>query len=144
MIEQDTIKLLRECDAGIKMGTDSIDDVLDRVKSRDMRRILSNSKRSHEKLQLEINEALNRFRDEGKAPNPIAKTMSHLKTELKIGMDDSDATIAELMTDGCNMGVKSLSRYLNQYAAADEMSKDVCKRLIKLEEDLAVDMRDYL
>ena len=31
MIEQDTIKLLRECDAGIKMGVSSIDDVLDYV-----------------------------------------------------------------------------------------------------------------
>ena len=32
MIEQDTIKLLRECDAGVKMGIASIDDVLSRVK----------------------------------------------------------------------------------------------------------------
>ncbi len=31
MIEEDTIKLLRECDAGIKMGISSIDDVLDYV-----------------------------------------------------------------------------------------------------------------
>lgn len=28
MIEKDTIKLLRECDAGVKMGVSSIDDVL--------------------------------------------------------------------------------------------------------------------
>ena len=48
------------------------------------------------------------------------------------------------MTDGCNMGVKSLSRYLNQYAAADEVSKDITKRRIKLEEQLAVDMRQFL
>ena len=34
MIEQDTIKLLRECDAGVKMGVASIDDVLDQVHSR--------------------------------------------------------------------------------------------------------------
>jgi len=33
MIEQDTIRLLRECDAGVKMGISSIDDVLDDVKS---------------------------------------------------------------------------------------------------------------
>ena len=144
MIEQDTIRLLRECDAGIKMGVDSIEDVLDRVRSRDMRRILSESKKDHDKLNLEIQEALHRFRDDGKDPNPMAKTMSHMKTGLKMGLDDSDATIAELMTDGCNMGVKSLSRYLNQYAAADEASKDVCKRLISLEEKLSKDMRDYL
>ena len=33
MIEQDTVRLLRECDAGITMGIDSIEDVLDRVKA---------------------------------------------------------------------------------------------------------------
>lgn len=31
MIEQDTIRLLRECDAGIKMGVSSIDEVLEYV-----------------------------------------------------------------------------------------------------------------
>ena len=32
MIESDTIKLLRECDAGIKMGIVSIAEILDDVK----------------------------------------------------------------------------------------------------------------
>ena len=59
-------------------------------------------------------------------------------------MEESDATIADLMTDGCDMGVKSLSRYLNQYKAADERSKDVAKRLIHLEDQLGTDMRGYL
>ena len=36
MIEQDTIKLLRECDAGVKMGITSIDDVLEYVDSNDL------------------------------------------------------------------------------------------------------------
>jgi hypothetical protein len=45
--------------------------------------------------------------------------MSWMKTNMKLSMEDSDATIADLMTDGCNMGVKSLNRYLNQYKAAD-------------------------
>ena len=59
-------------------------------------------------------------------------------------MDYSDQTIADLMTDGCNMGVKSLNQYLNQYEAADEVSKDITKRLINLEERLAVDIRKFL
>ena len=33
MIEQNTIKLLRECDAGVKMGISSIEDVLDHVQA---------------------------------------------------------------------------------------------------------------
>jgi len=59
-------------------------------------------------------------------------------------VDDSDDRIADLMTDGCNMGVKSLSKYLNQYKAADETSKDIAKRLIHLEAQLATDLRCYL
>ncbi len=144
MIEQDTIKLLRECDAGIRMGVDSIDDVLDYVRRDELRRYLSESKQAHRELDRELQELLDRYRDEGKEPNPIAKSMSWMKTAVKLKLDESDATIADLMTDGCNMGVKSLSRYLNQYAAADEVSKDICKRLIKLEEKLSVQMRDYL
>jgi hypothetical protein len=87
---------------------------------------------------------LDRYHDDGKAPNPMAKSMSWVKTNMKLAMDESDATIADLMTDGCNMGVKSLNKYLNQYEAADEVSKDIAKRLINLEEELAVDIRSFL
>ena len=144
MIEQDTIKLLRECDAGVKMGVASIDDVLDQVEERDFQQKLIQCKKEHEQLQIEIEEQLSKYQDDGKSPNPIAKSMSWMKTNLKLGMDHSDATVADLMTDGCNMGVKSLNRYLNQYKAADEVSKDICKRLINLEEKLAIDSRMYL
>lgn len=144
MIEQDTIKLLRECDAGVKMGTKSIDDVLDYAESDELKRKLSDCKQEHNKLQEEIQKLLSKYEDEGKKPNPMAKSMAEIKTNLKLTMDNSDKTVADLITDGCNMGVKSLNRYLNQYEAADEVSKDIAKRLINLEEKLAIDIRKYL
>lgn len=144
MIENDTIRLLRECDAGTKMGISSISEVIDRVTSDDLKTILNNSKLEHEKLENEIQQELIRFQDDGKDPNPIAKSMSWIKTNVMIGMNNSDKTIADLLTDGCNMGVKSLNMYLNEYKAADEKSKDITKRLINLEERLTVDIRDYL
>lgn len=144
MIEQDTIKLLRECDAGIKMGVKSIDDVLKFVRSEALEKYLTDCKEEHEKLDRELQELLNRYEDDGKDPNPIAKGMSWMKTEVKLAFNESDHTIADLMTDGCNMGVKSLNRYLNQYKAADEVSKDITKRLINLEEKLAIDIRKFL
>ena len=67
-----------------------------------------------------------------------------MKTTVKIAVEESNRTVADLMTDGCNMGVKSLNKYLNQYQGADEVSKDIAKRLINLEEKLAVDIRQYL
>ena len=144
MIEQDTVRLLRECDAGITMGIDSIEDVLDRIRSTDLRDMLTNSQREHQKLRAEVHQLLDQYQDEGKDPNPIAKGMSWMKTNMKMTMEGSDATIADLMTDGCNMGVKSLNKYLNQYKAADEKSKDIAKKLIDLEHQLTLDLRRFL
>ena len=144
MIEQDTIKLLRECDAGVKMGISSIEDVMDYVKNDRFQAELNACKDEHNKLNEEIQNLLSRYKDDGKDPNPVAKGMSWIKTKTMLSIDSSDKMIADLMTDGCNMGVKSLNRYLNQYEAADEVSKDICKRLINLEEKLAIQIRCYL
>lgn len=144
MIESDTIKLLRECDAGIKMGVSSIDDVLGYVSSDKLRKRLADCKNEHDELKTEISALLKKYHDDGKSPNAMAKGMSWMKTNVKLVMNESDSTIADLMTDGCNMGVKSLNKYLNQYKAADEKTKDITKRLINLEEKLAVDIRGYL
>ena len=144
MIEADTIKLLRECDLGIKMGVSAIEDVVEYVQNEEFKKLLQDCKKKHETLQEEIVELLHEYQDEGKNPNPIVKKMSWLKTNAKLKLNESDETIADLMTDGCNMGVKSLNRYLNQYKAADEVTKDITKRLIHIEERLTTNIRSYL
>lgn len=144
MIEKDTIRLLRECDAGVKMGVSSIKEVLEYVENDELKKLLSDCKSEHDKLDNEIEKALERFHDEGKEPNPMAKGMSWMKTNVKLSINESDNTIADLMTDGCNMGVKSLNKYLNKYKAADEHAKDITKRLINLEEELTVNIRKFL
>ena len=144
MIESDTIKLLRECDAGVKMGISSIHDVLGYIHADGLRHCLSNCMSEHEGLEKEIENLLDSYHDKGKEPNPMAKGMSWVKTNAKLAVDNTDAAVADLMTNGCNMGVKSLNKYLNQYKAADETSKDIAKRLIHLEEQLTVDIRPFL
>ena len=144
MIEADTVRLLRECDAGVRMGVASIDQVLDDVQSAALKQKLFHSREAHETLGRELQGRLARFGDEGRQPNPIARGMSWLKAETRLSLKRDDRTIADLMTDGCGMGVKSLSRYLNQYKAADEPSKDMARRLISLEDSLGRDLRDYL
>lgn len=144
MVESDSIKLLKECDAGIKMGIASIDDILNYVHDKTLEKCLVDCKSKHNKLEKEIQILLNKYHDDGKEPNLIAKSMSWVKTNVKLVMDESDKTIADLITDGCNMGVKSLNRYLNQYKAANEKTKAIAKQLINLEEKLAIDVRCFL
>ena len=144
MINEDTIYLLRECNAGTQMAVYSIGEILENVKDQKLREILISSKNHHEQLGNELHILLQKYGDTTKDPGVIAKGMSWMKVGVKMGLDDSDKTVADLMTDGCNMGVKSLNRYLNQYAAADEKAKTVAKKLIRLEEKLTQSAGAYL
>ena len=143
-VNSDTIDLLKECNAGVKMGVDSIAEVLDNVRDEGFRRLLDNCMEEHQRLGSEIHELLNEYHDSGKEPNPMAKGMSWMKTNVMLSVKDSDTTVADLITDGCNMGVKSLNRYLNKYEAAEEKVKDIAKRLINLEQKLTEDIRKFL
>lgn len=144
MGNDDTIKLLKECDAGSKMAVSSIDDVLDNVESKELLELLKETKKHHEKLGNDLHSMLNEHQADEKEPSMIAKGMSKMKTNMKLGMDHSDETIADLIVDGCDMGIKSLQRYLNKYPASDKSAKDICNRLISIEEELRRKLYAYL
>lgn len=144
MDNKDTIHLLKECDAGSKMAVTSIDEVLEDTQNQTLKQLLTKSKEHHETLGNEIHSMLLEYHSDEKDPNPMAKGMSWLKTNMKMYMDNKDATIADLITDGCNMGIKSLYRYKNQYPSADKKVVDLCEKLIGIEEELRRDLRNYL
>ena len=144
MIQDDTIKLLRECDSGMRMAMDALNEAIDEVECDAFKRCLVESKHDHQQLKEEINTRLHELHDEGKEPSPFAKGMAWLKTNVRMELNDSDACIADLLTEGCFMGIKGLQRYLNQYKAADDRSRELAGKLICLEERLAADIRPYL
>lgn len=144
MVNNDTAELLKECDQGIKMGIDAIDEVIPRVDDDNLRAVLNEYNKKHEKLKEELEMILNDAGIKGSDPNFMAKGMSTLKTNFKMMLKDSDRTVADLMTDGCDMGIKSLNKYLNQYKAAEESAKDITKKIIKVEEDFEEELKKYL
>ena len=144
MINEDTIDLLRECNSGTQMAVYSIDEILEKINSPKLKELLQKSKQTHENLGQRLHDLLNSYGDENKEPNIFARGMSWMKTNLKLTMENSDRTCADLMTEGYNMGVKSLQRYLNQYGAADETSKSIARELIAEEEQLTKELKEYL
>ena len=144
MENNDTIHLLKECDAGSKMAVTSLDEVMESVQDEKLKELLKKSKDHHEKLGNEIHSMLIQYHSEEKDPNPMAKSMSWLKTNMKMSMDKSDATVADLLTDGCNMVIKSLYKYMNQYPNAESKVKNLCNNLIDIERELRKDLRGYL
>lgn len=144
MVNNDTMELLKECDRGVKMGIEAIDEVIPRVDDKGLKEVLTDYNIRHEKLKDELEMLLRSVGCEGAEPNIMAKGMSAVKTNFKMMLEDSDRTVADLMTDGCDMGIKSLNKYLNEYSAAEETVKDVTRRIIKVEEDFEEDLKKYL
>ena len=126
------------------MAVTSLNEVMEYVQDQKLSQLLAQSKEHHENLGNEIHSLLLEYHSEEKDPNPMAKSMSWLKTNMKMSMDKSDATVADLLTDGCNMGIKSLYKYMNQYPAADKKVIHLCNNLIDIERELRKDLRDYL
>jgi hypothetical protein len=126
------------------MGISSIEDVLDYTSDEKLRSILTKGKADHEALGEHLKKLLDSYHDDGKEPSAMAKGMSWLKTSMKMTMDSSDETVADLMVDGCNMGTKSLHKYLNQYSHATDKAKKLVEDVLKEEEGLAEKLREYL
>jgi hypothetical protein len=144
MINGDTVKLLNECNAGIKMAVSSFNEILPNVKNEQLRQSILTCKMEHERLGDETHKILNSNQDGTKQPNPIAQGMSWVKTGVKMKTNPTDSTVADLITDGCNMGVKSLYRYLNKYKEANSQAKDITNQIIRSEENLLVNTRAFL
>ena len=143
-MNDDTIKLLKECSSGICMARDAIDEILEDVRDDDLKGILQNSIKEHDALKEDTENYLKAFHEEPEKPSVIAKGMAHLKSNVKLAADNSDATVADLITDGCNMGIKSLHRYLNQYQAVDKDIKKLAKQIIDVESSLREQICAYL
>ena len=143
-MEQDSIRLLRECDAGVKMGIDAIEETLDRVQSTKLRALLQRSRKHHMELGKEIGAMLDAANDLGKDPSMMARGMSKMKTEWKLAMEPNDQTIATLITEGCDMGVRSLAKYLNQYQAAETEPRRLAQDVIDAEEELRDSLQSFL
>lgn len=139
-----TIQLLKECDSGSKMAVSSIKEMLGDVKSEKLLRILTRSVSRHENFGNEMHEMLNELHQEGKEPPTIAKLSSWVKINFKMIEQPCDKTIASMIVDGCNMGTKSLSGYLNDYPEADKKSRKLAQKLINIETELADELREFL
>lgn len=143
-MNEDTVCLLKECDAGTKTAVNSIKEVLDNVQSAELMEILTASLKEHEHLGDELHGILDETGKSGKEPAPMARAMSWMKINFKMLTSPDDTTIASLILDGCNMGVKQLNEYLNKYRNADTRSRQITEKLIRSEERLGDKMKPFL
>ena len=142
--QNETIKLLKECDAGVKMGIQSLEDVLTGLKDGNLKNILQQSNERHEEIKRHIDKYLKEYQEDGKEPAAIATMMAKMKEGFKMMTEESSCAAANLIIDGCNMGIKSIYKYLNQYPNADKKIQKLVDEIVQEEEQLCKELRAYL
>ncbi len=143
-MNEDTIKLLKECNAGCKSATNSMEQVQPYISDEALKNLIDEYNDKHIKLGDECHKMLNELDQEEKDPSPMAKAFSWFSTEIKLMMNDNSHKIADLMVDGCNMGIKSVSEYINKYKTDSNESMDLSKRLVKIEHEFMDKLIIYL
>lgn len=143
-LNKDSIKLLQECSYGSKMGLNSINQVCEYVVDDTLMGVMNTYKKKHEDLETKIGKYLQENGQCEKEPGIMASVFSHLTADMKLMMKDDNHQIAKLMMDGCNMGIQSISKYVNEYNEASQEVQDLCEDLVKIEEDFMKDLKQFM
>ena len=143
-MEEDTRKLLEECNSGCKMAVSSMEQIQDYVTNKELDQVIAKSKENHQKLEAESTKMLKELGEEQKEPGMMVTAFSWFTTEVKMLMKDDNAQIAKIMMNGCNMGIQSISETMNKYDKASKESKALAEKLVKEEENFMKELKGYL
>ena len=132
-MEEHTVDLLRECDSGCAMAAESLEQIRDFV-----------SDQKHQDLDLRIKKTLSAMEEQGKEPGKMASAWSWMSTEMRMMAKGGDKEAASIVTDGCNMGIKTICGYKNQYSGASKAAMELADELTGMEEKLREQMKRFL
>ncbi|MEE0858423.1 MAG: hypothetical protein U0M12_03015 [Acutalibacteraceae bacterium] len=143
-MNSDTINLLKECNAGCKNATNSMEQVLEYVQDEKLKNIITDYNQQHIEIGDECHNLLKEYGSNEKDPQPMAKAMSFITTEVKLMGNNTAQKASEIMMDGCNMGIKTVSGYINKYTNADNKSKHLANKIVKIEQNFIDELRSFL
>ena len=144
MMNDQTAKLLKECNVGCKMALRSMDQVEDYLEDSELERVVEDYRREHEHVEKETSRLLMQAGASEKEPSPMVAASSWITTEMRLMMKGDCHQVAKLMMNGCNMGIQSIAKCQNECKEASREARQIAEGLIKTEEDFMGRMRAFL
>lgn len=144
VVTEASAELLKECDSGVKMAIKSLDDIAEYVSDERLSGIIADSRKKHQELKCEVEEKLKNIGEDEKEPGVAARGMAYVKTNVEMSLKNSEKAAADLITDGCNMGIKTLVKCINKTQDAEDDVKFIAGKLINVEEELLAAVRPFL
>ena len=140
----DSVLLLQDCIAGCKMALESMDDIREHTDDKQLRELIDKYYDEHTGLSVDCRDLFEKAGADKKEPVVFAKMAAKLQTAMKMAVNDDQSQAAKLLTEGCNMGIETISGSLNEYRDADSKSVAIAERLRTLEEKMVGDLQPLL
>lgn len=141
-----TKKLLDALYKNVKMGADSIIDLLPKVSDQNMRDELTRELDQYSGFADEIKNMLYSIDEEAKDESIFAKIGTKMSVAMNTMVDSTSSHIAEMMIQGGTMGITDATKTLREYenTSCSEDALDLAKRIIKFEEDSIEKLKEFL
>ena len=143
-MKEHTEMLLQECYSGLCMAVDSMEQVLPYAKNDELQNVINKYKEKHERLKQQTSDIMCRHDVELKKPGMLASAFSWITAEAKLMIENDSNQIAKLMMDGSNMGIQSITEYMNKNEAAEDDVIAIAKKIIRVEEEFLQEMKRFL
>ena len=127
-MDTSTYEILKECNSGCRMAVNSIEQLTAYLKNQELQELFSKYKEDYEKMERESIRLSEGKLQEEKFSEKAAETFAWISAEVKMMFNDDTSKIAEMMIDGANMGIKSITEKLNRYSEAEKESISLAKK----------------
>lgn len=130
----------------VKMGADSIIDLMPKVKSEDMRAEMTSELERYEKFAKDIRDILFKLGEEPKEESFMTKAMTKMGIAMNTMMDDSTSHIADMMIQGATMGVTDTTKLVREHenTPCSEEALALARETIKYEEESIERLKKFL
>ena len=140
----DTASLLREVCQGCKYAIESIEIARKYATDERVASVLRASGESHKKIQRAASQGLKKEGVKEISHPAIGALMTKAQMNITLMLSSKPKSIAGVIIDGCNMGIKTVSKYKNRYPKASEECRGLADGLILAERELSSGMLKFL
>ncbi len=139
-------ELLQDIYSNVKMGSDSIINLLPKIKDDNMKTLMTSQLNQYEKYAQNVKNELVNQGVEPKEPNPISKISAKIGMEMKSMQDSTTSHMAEMMVQGSTMDITDLLQKVSAYEVYPECRNTVslAKEIVAFEEHNVEKMKQFL
>ena len=141
-----TLKLLEAMYKNVRMGADSIIDIMPKVADEKLREELTSELERYEEFSKEIKNSIFNMGEEAKDQGILAKVGTKMSVAMNTMMDSTTSHIAEMMIQGGTMGITDATKLLREYenTSCSKEALDITRRIIKYEEETVERLKIFL